>query len=117
MKRTQPLRIAVISCALLVVGGIAGIGFGYVMVARTVNVFDQVPAMVSGGLGGIGLVIVGCVFGYVQIGRACSERERADEEHLLGRIGVLADLERRRIATAATAAKQSRRTTAKRSTA
>jgi hypothetical protein len=98
MKRQRPLTIALVSCALLVIGGIVGIVLGYTMMARTLYVPDQIPALVSGGLGGIGLIIAGCVFGYVQVGRACSERERSQEEQLLSRIGTLADLERRRIA-------------------
>lgn len=107
MNRNRPLVLALVSCAVLVIGGLVGITVGYVMVARTLDAFDQVPLMVSGGLGGLGLVIAGCGFGYVQVSRACAEQERAQESKLLGRIGSLADLERRRIAAGdATAPKQ-----------
>lgn len=116
MKRPGPLGVAVLSAALLVVGGIVAILVGYVMVARSLDVSVQLPALISGGLGGIALVITGCAFGYVQVGRACAERERAKEDQLLSRIGVLADLERRRIAAGDEQApkQRARRTTAKR---
>jgi hypothetical protein len=119
MKRPSPLAIALGSCVLLVIGGIAGIAVGYVMVARTLNVFDQVPAIVSGGIGGIALVITGCVLAYVQVGRACAERERAQGEQTLTRIGALAEIERRRITSgeAAVPKPRTRRAAAKQGTA
>ncbi|HVV75415.1 MAG TPA: hypothetical protein VHC43_05210 [Mycobacteriales bacterium] len=98
MKRPTPLATTLLWCGLLICGGIASISVGYAMVARTLDVFDQVPALVSGGIGGIALVITGCVLGYVQIGRACTERERGADDHVLDRIGALAEIERRRIA-------------------
>jgi hypothetical protein len=113
MRRPSPLTIAVSSCALLVVGGIVAIEIGYVMVGRTLNVFDQVPAMVSGGIGGIALVITGCVLGYAQVGRACSESERAHEEQALSRIAALAEVERRRITAAEASKPRARRSTTK----
>ena len=115
MRRPGPLAVALLTCAGLVVGGVVGIALGYVFSARTLDVYDQVPLLVSGGIGGIALVVTGCVFGYVQVGRACAERERAVDDELLGRIGALAEVERRRIA--ATPQKQrTRRTTAPRAT-
>jgi hypothetical protein len=94
MKRLSPLAVALSSCALLVVGGGVAIAVGYVIAARTLDVFDQVPALVSGGIGGIALVLTGCVLGYVQIGRACAEQERAGDGDVLARIGALAELKR-----------------------
>lgn len=119
MRRIDRLTVALLSCALLVAGGAAAIAVGYVMVARSLDVFDQVPALVSGGIGGIALVITGCIFGYVQVGRACAEHERAEEEQVLRRIGSLAEIERRRISAGSTPPPQrrARRTTAGRKTA
>jgi hypothetical protein len=96
MRRTSPLTVALLSCSLLVLGGAAAITVGYVIAARTLDVFDQVPAIVSGGIGGMALILTGCVLGYVQVGRACAERERTAEDGVLVRIGALAEIERRR---------------------
>lgn len=111
MRRLSPLAVALLWCGLLVVGGIAAIIGGYVMVARSLDEFDQIPAMVSGGIGGIALIITGCVFGYVQVSRACTEHEASADDELLARIGALAEIERRR---SASPKPRARRTTAKR---
>ncbi|HVU61286.1 MAG TPA: hypothetical protein VG899_07840 [Mycobacteriales bacterium] len=108
MKRSSPLALALWSCAALVVAGGVAITVGYVIAARTLDVFDQIPALVSGGIGGIALVVTGCVLGYVQVGRACAERERADDDAVLLRVGTLAALERRRLAAPPVAAPAAR---------
>jgi hypothetical protein len=98
MRRVSPLTVALLSCAVLILGGAAAIIVGYVIAARTLDVFDQVPAIVSGGIGGIALIVTGCVLAYVQVGRACAERERTAEDGVLARIGALAEVERRGVA-------------------
>jgi hypothetical protein len=95
MRRLGPLAVALWSCAALVIGGGVAIAVGYVIAARTLDVFDQVPALVSGGIGGIALVVTGCVLSYVQVGRACAEQERAGDDAVLAGIGALAEIERR----------------------
>jgi hypothetical protein len=113
MSRRNPLGVALACCALLVIGGLVAMGIGYHLTARTLDVFDQVPVIVSGGLGGIALVITGCVFGYVQVARACAESERLQEAALLPRIAALANVEKARIEAASAPAPKGRRTTAK----
>jgi hypothetical protein len=95
MRRISPFTVALLSCSVLIAGGAAAIVIGYVIAARTLDVFDQVPAIVSGGIGGMALILTGCVLAYVQVGRACAERERSAEDGVLERIGALAEIERR----------------------
>ena len=43
----------------VVVGGFVAIGIGWRVAARTLFVPSQVPALVSGGIGGLALILIG----------------------------------------------------------
>ena len=81
----------------LVVGGFVAIGLGWRAAARTLFVPFQVPALVSGALGGVALVVIGCALANVQAGRRLAAEERAETEELLDEAAaLLAALKERR---------------------
>ncbi len=67
----------------LVVAGFVAIGLGWRVAARTLLVVQQVPALVSGALGGIVLVALGAMLASIQTGRRLAAAERAETELLL----------------------------------
>lgn len=74
--------------ALLSVG-FAGIAIGWRVAARTLFVPFQVPALVSGGLGGIALVLLGAGLLSVHASRSLAAQERAAFEELLDEAAAL----------------------------
>jgi hypothetical protein len=78
--------------ACLVVGGFVGIGLGWRAAARTLFVPFQVPALVSGGLGGIALIVLGAGLASTQVGRRLAAEERAETEDLLDEAAALLDV-------------------------
>ncbi len=75
----------------VVVGGFVAIGMGWRVAARTVFVPFQTPALVSGGMGGLALVLVGTGFANVQAGRRLAAGERAETEALLDEASALVE--------------------------
>lgn len=69
--------------ASLVAIGFAAIGLGWRVAARTIYVGLQVPALVSGGMGGLALILIGSGLANVQAGRRLAASERADTDLLL----------------------------------
>jgi hypothetical protein len=67
----------------LVVGGFAAIALGWRVAARTLYVALQVPALVSGAVGGVVLVALGAGLANVQAGRRLAAVERLETEALL----------------------------------
>jgi hypothetical protein len=75
----------------LVLAGFVGIALGWRVAARTLIVPFQVPAMVSGGLGGLALIILGAGLASIQVGRRLAAEERAETEDLLDEAAALMD--------------------------
>ena len=71
--------------------GFAGIALGWRVAARTLFVPFQVPAVVSGGLGGLALVLIGAGLLSVHAGRSLAAQERAAFEELLDEAAGLVD--------------------------
>jgi hypothetical protein len=67
----------------LVVSGLVAIGFGWKVAARTLFVPFQTPALVSGAMGGLALVLLGAGLANIQAGRRLAAAERAETEALL----------------------------------
>lgn len=67
----------------LVVGGFVAIALGWRVAARTLFVALQVPALVSGAVGGVVLVALGAGLANVQAGRRLAAAERVETEALL----------------------------------
>jgi hypothetical protein len=78
----------------IVLVGFVGIALGWKVAARTLVVPFQVPAMVSGGLGGLALIILGAGLAQVQVGRRLAAQERAETENLLDEAAALMDVMR-----------------------
>lgn len=84
----------------LVLGGFLAITLGWRVAARTLLVPLQVPALVSGALGGLALIALGAGLANVQVGRRLAAQERAETEELLDvAAGLLDALDGRRGAT------------------
>ena len=83
MNRRDPLVGALTIAAVLVAAGFTTIVLGYRIVARTITVAAQVPALVSGGLVGMALILTGCVIAVVQVGRACAARDREETDDVI----------------------------------
>jgi hypothetical protein len=81
----------------VVVLGFVAIGVGWKVAARTLFVPSQVPALISGGLAGLALVLVGAVLVTVQSDRRLAALDRAQTEDLLDELtGLLEDVKQRR---------------------
>jgi hypothetical protein len=80
----------------LVLGGFIAIMLGWRVAARTDIVPWQVPAVVSGALGGLALVVTGAFLLHVQVGRQLAAVERAETEDVLDEAAALADMFRQR---------------------
>lgn len=92
---------------VVVATGIVVIGIGWRVVARTVVVGEQVPAIVSGGLGGLALVILGVGLALVHLSRREALEERAEADALLEEVATLLE-EVRRTKAAASATSSAR---------
>ena len=76
----------------LVVGGFVAIGLGWRAAARTLFVPFQVPALVSGGVGGLALIVLGAGLAVTQVGRRLAATERAETEDLLDEAAAVLDV-------------------------
>lgn len=70
----------------MIVVGFAVMAIGWRVAARTLDVSIQLPAIVSGGVGGLVLVVIGTGLFLAQAGRARSADDRADADELLDRV-------------------------------
>jgi hypothetical protein len=82
--------------SLLLFGALAGAGFaaialGWRVAARTLYVGLQVPALVSGAMGGLALVALGAGLFATQTGRSLAAKERLETELLLDEAVALVD--------------------------
>ena len=73
----------------IALGGFVAIGLGWRVAARTLFVPFQVPALVSGGMGGLMLVLLGAGLANIQAGRRLAAAERAETELLLDEASAL----------------------------
>lgn len=71
--------------AAIAIGGFVSMLLGWRVAARTLNVAAQLPAVVSGGIGGLMLVVIGTSLFVAQVGRLRSAEERAEADELLDR--------------------------------
>lgn len=85
----DPAAPSLLLFAAMVACGFATIGAGWRIVARTLDVSLQIPAIVSGGLGGVTLVLIGAAFSSIQLGRRAAYRESRDTEALLDELAAL----------------------------
>jgi hypothetical protein len=79
----EPLASTVLVVAGLVVGGYLAMAVAWHYTSYTLFVPWQVPALVSGALGGLCLVVIGAVLLSIQYGRYLAASETAEIELLL----------------------------------
>jgi len=85
----DPAAPSLLLFAGLVVAGFVAIGLGWKVAARTLFVSQQVPALVSGALGGLVLVAIGAGLASIQASRRLAAGERAETELLLDEAAAL----------------------------
>ena len=75
----------------LIAFGFVAIGLGWRVAARSLNVAFQTPAVISGAMGGLALVLIGSGLANVQTGRRLAARERAATDALLDEAAALVE--------------------------
>lgn len=95
MNRPQwtrdPAAPSLLLFAGLILGGFVSIGLGWRVAARTLFVSYQVPALVSGAMGGFALIALGAGLAVIQTERRLAAEERAETEDLLDEAAALVE--------------------------
>lgn len=79
---SKPGQRTIVVLLLLYAAGLVMIGLGYRTVARNLAAPLQMPALVSGCMVGLGLVITSLSLLIVHVGRIAAERERRQIDEL-----------------------------------
>jgi hypothetical protein len=87
----DPVAPSLTLFAAIVLGGFVAIGIGWKVAARTLIVPFQVPALVSGGMGGLALILLGAGLATIQSSRRLAAQERAETEDVLDEAAALMD--------------------------
>ena len=85
----DPALPGMILMVVLILAGLSALGFAWFVSARTVLVPLQLPAGVSGGLGGLALVGMGAALLNLQITRRDEARERRLTQEALDEVTAL----------------------------
>lgn len=85
MKRlvSSPALPSLIVFVAIIAAGFVSMGLSWRIAARTLDVADQVPAIISGGVGGLLLVVIGTGLFVAQVGRVSAADERAGYDDVL----------------------------------
>jgi hypothetical protein len=92
----DPVIPSVVLFVGLVVGGFGAIAIGWKVAARTLFVPFQTPALVSGAMGGLALIVIGAGLASIQVSRRLEAGARAERETLLDEVAALVDALRER---------------------
>ncbi len=87
----DPIVPSMMLYVCLATAGFVAIGLGWRIVAGTLVVSNQIPAVVSGGMGGYALVALGAGLARIQTGRRLAARERAEMEDVLDTAALLVE--------------------------
>jgi len=79
----DPFRRSIIISIALILGGFVAIGLAWHGAARSLNVAEQLPYLVSGGVGGLALIAAGAGVLAVQSSRYWNARERRQLDRLI----------------------------------
>lgn len=79
----QPVVPSLLVLGFMVVAGFVAIGLAWRIAAATLVVAFQTPAVVSGGLVGLALILLGAGLISTQLGRHWAAQERQEREGLL----------------------------------
>lgn len=82
---SDPFRRSVLLAAALIAGGFAAMGLAWRGAARSLVVGEQLSFLVSGGIGGLALVITGAAILAVQTSRYFNARERRRLDQIVSR--------------------------------
>lgn len=88
----DPLAPSMLTFLALVAGGFLAITLATLSVRGTLVVAFQVPAIISGGLGGLALIMLGAGLANAQVGRRLAAQEQLSSEAVLGEALAVADL-------------------------
>jgi hypothetical protein len=88
----DPAFPGLVMMATIAIAGAVSIYFGWRAVARTIYVPLQLPALVSGGIGGLALIGLGLFLFDLQMSRRDLARERKHNADLLDEIASLVTL-------------------------
>lgn len=94
--RRDPAAPGLLLFGGLMLAGLAAIALGWRAAARTLVVPFQVPALVSGGLGGLALVLLGAGLFSVHSARRLAAQERVEFDGLLDDAAALVAVVRSR---------------------
>lgn len=87
----DPVAPSLLLFAGIVLSGFVAIGIGWRVAARTLFVPFQTPALVSGGMGGLALVVLGAGLASTQASRRIAAMERAETEAVLDEAASLVE--------------------------
>jgi hypothetical protein len=87
----DPVAPSLLLFAGVVLAGFVAIGIGWRVAARTLFVPFQTPALVSGGMGGLALVVMGAVLASTQSARRLAASEREATEAVLDEAAALVE--------------------------
>ncbi len=85
----DPVAPSLLILAGLVVAGFVTIGLGWRVASTTLYVALQVPAVISGGLGGLALIAFGSGLLSTQLGRRWAARERQERQAAVDEAALL----------------------------
>jgi hypothetical protein len=85
----DPVLPSLVVFGAIVVAGFVVMGLGWRIVARTLDVYRQLPAIISAGVGGLALVIIGAGLFVTQLGRRRAAAERSQVEAILDELSRL----------------------------
>ena len=88
----DPIMPGLALFVLIAVAGFTAMAVGWKVAARTLTVAHQVPALVSGGLAGLALVLIGAGLGTVHVSRRLAAEERVRTELVLDEAARLLDV-------------------------
>lgn len=85
----DPFVLSLVTGAALVAGGLALIGLSWRGAAAQINVALQMTYLVSGGFGGLALVLLGVGVLHIQGSRRAAARERAQMQRVAANAALL----------------------------
>jgi hypothetical protein len=88
----DPATRALPSFLVLGGAGFLGLAFGWRAAARTLAVPLQIPAVVSGGIGGFMLVAAACLLASIHFSRGDAARERREIDELIEEARLLLEV-------------------------
>lgn len=86
IPQRNPATHGIVVFGVLVAIGVVMIVVGWQTASSTTRVAFQTPALVSGGLAGLTLVLIGCGLLHVHLGRRLAASERVATDELIAEI-------------------------------